>query len=121
MIRNFIVSKKEYFVLTAIYLICHGMMIVISGIWWDDWTLWTSSLDDLIDIALQTGSSPWSPLIRYLLMAIPNGGYRFVIFVLFLFCCLLFYQILLSIPLFQKKMPLVFLQFSLQFLLMMRE
>lgn len=101
MIKHLVSVKKYYVLLSLICLITHGLLLIISGVWWDDWTLWTSrSITELADISSQGGGDPLTPFIRYVFMCMPDGVYRIIIYILFWLSALLFYHILSHISLF---------------------
>lgn len=79
--------------LILIYILSHGLLCLISGQWWDDWCYMVDGFAHLKEDYFESGI----PLQAYNVMSvkwIPNGGYRFVVFFLFLLVGLLFYEIM---------------------------
>lgn len=84
-----------------IYFAAHWMLCVISGIWWDDWTLWFAS-EETIKKTFWSNGLPWEAYNLFSVMWIPNGGYRIVVFLMFLFGGIFLYKILLSFEWFNE-------------------
>lgn len=88
--------KRGIFKLIAIYFMSSFWLLFVSGQWWDDWGIWTNTLDGLRSMYLEAGS-PWSIINTTSVMWLPNWGYRVVVFLLYLITSLLFYEILCQI------------------------
>lgn len=99
---KFIKKNKSVFMLVFIYSISHWLLCVISGQWWDDWFLWTNSLE-AIKPKFQEAGSPWETYILFSVMWIPNWGYRIVVFLLFLVTGLVFYGTLIKMDFFSEE------------------
>lgn len=90
-------------VLIIIYAICHWLLCVISGQWWDDWGIWLYTLEEIKLMFQESAATPWTAYNLLSVMWIPNWGYRIVVFLLFLVTGLLFYGILHKIDFFTKE------------------
>ena len=101
--KNKTLSEYKYIVaLILIYFAAHGISCVISGIWWDDWTIWMSSSETIKNTFWSNGL-PWEAYNLFSVMWIPNNGYKIIVFLLFLLGGIFFYNILLTINLFNEK------------------
>ena len=86
-------NKKNIFWLALVYCLQQWTLVLITGQWWDDWTLWTSTADNMKQVFSETGI-PWEAYNLFSVMWIPNWGYRIVVFFLFMAAGLLFYMVL---------------------------
>lgn len=84
------------FILVLIYTLSHGMIMLISGVWWDDWTLWTNSAEQIQQTFWEAGV-PWEAWNLFSVMWLGEAGYRVAVFLLFGITGVLFYKILCSI------------------------
>ncbi len=94
--------KSRIFALAAIYILSHSMMCVISGIWWDDWTIWTYSSDTIKEMFRSAGV-PWEAYNLFSVMWLPYWGYRIIVFLEYLLGGIFLYKILESLDLFSDK------------------
>ena len=93
--------KKPYFVITIVYVLAHGFLLILNGCWWDDWTFMDHNLIYINQVAFQSGRPEWNILIP-LCWSLPNNG-RILIFVLYYFISIFVYNILNDSTFFNKK------------------
>ena len=95
-------TVRHICLLTAIFLFANWFLLVISGVWWDDWGLYSHNVENLHEWMRQQSL----PLEEYILRSVwwlPNGGYRVVVFFLFYFGSLLLYLTLRKTSVFSDK------------------
>ncbi len=88
--------------LAIIYTAAHFMLCLISGQWWDDWCYWINGPQQLVRSYTASGI----PVQAYYIISVmwlPNWGYRIVVFLLFLFVALIFYEILRQMDFFAEE------------------
>ncbi len=93
---------RHFIWLTVIYLVANWFLIVLSGIWWDDWAYYVHDVEWLHEIMRQSSL----PLEAYILRSVwwlPNGGYRIIVFFLFYFGSLLLYSTLRRTKIFTEE------------------
>lgn len=95
-IKYKIVGYKNILLLVILYIAAHWILPIMSGIWWDDWIIWTSNANTIKELFWEAGA-PWEAYNLFSVMWIPNKGYRVVVFILFFIGGLLFYKILANI------------------------
>lgn len=86
-------KKRELWILSLIYLLSHGFLIIISGRWWDDWCMVDQSYQALRNFAMEMGR-PSVIIIMSFAKWLPEPGYRIITFLLFYWCGLFLYRIL---------------------------
>lgn len=86
-------KKRELWILSLIYLLSHGFLIIISGRWWDDWCMVDQSYQALRNFAMEMGR-PSVLIIMSFAKWLPEPGYRIITFLLFYWCGLFLYRIL---------------------------
>ena len=99
-------DMKLYFVILVVYCLTHGFMLFLTGTFWDDWCYYLRDINQMKEIAMQTGRPEWSVLLPAV-WGLPFYGYRKISFILYLFDALLFYNILLKSEFFSKKESLL--------------
>ena len=95
------ITKSPYFIITAVYLLAHFFLLVLSGCWWDDWTFMSHNLNYVNLVASGSGRPEWNILIP-LCWSLTNNG-RILIFFLYLFDSYFVYNILKDSKLFSIK------------------
>lgn len=93
--------KTQLLILTCIYIVSQIMLCLISGIWWDDWFFFTNSHRAIMEHCIYFGY-PWEALNIFSVIWIPGGGYRIVVFLVYLATGLLFYEVLRNIDFFTE-------------------
>lgn len=99
-------DMKLYFVILVVYCLTHGFMLFLTGTFWDDWCYYLRDINQMKEIAMQTGRPEWSVLLPAV-WGLPFYGYRKISFILYLFDALLLYNILLKSEFFSKKESLL--------------
>lgn len=97
--------RNPYFIITAVYLLTHFFMLILSGCWWDDWTFMSHHLDYVNAVASQSGRPEWNILIPFC-WSLPNNG-RILIFFMYLIDSYCVYHILKGSDLFDEKSSLI--------------
>lgn len=90
--------------IVSVYVLTHFFMIILTGVWWDDWTFMFGNTDYINAVALESGRPEWRILIPFCLSLTNNG--RILIFFLYLCNSLFVYRILLYSDLFDEKASL---------------
>ncbi len=86
-------SKKKLCVLSIIYTMAHGFLLIASGRWWDDWAFYDVPKETVWTLSSQTGRPSMYYIMRFVeLMPVPV--YRILTFVMFWFCMMFLYHIL---------------------------
>ncbi len=80
-------NRKQLLLLSLISLASQGLLLVVSGRWWDDWCSVDQSFHTLYDMAMQMGR-PSVILTAGIAALLPESGYRYVTFLSFYFCML---------------------------------
>ena len=93
--------KNPYFMIVVVYLFTHFFMIVLSGVWWDDWTFMFGNTDYVNTVASESGRPEWKILIPFCLSLTNNG--RILIFFLYLCISIFVYRVLLYSDIFDEK------------------
>lgn len=91
--------KKALLILTGIYTASQILLCLISGIWWDDWFIFTHNADEIIEHCNYFGY-PWEAINFLTLTLLPAGTYRIVVFIVYLITGLVFYEIMRNIDVF---------------------
>ena len=93
--RYFIKNKKQrsLILLSLVYLASHGMLLIASGRWWDDWCFFNQPVEELKSWAMQLGRPSLIPIICFAKL-LPEFGYRIITFVMFYYCMLFLYKVL---------------------------
>ena len=92
-LKNITAKYKPCIFLLLTYILSQLNIVLITGQWWDDWTIWTSSASEIKSIFSENGL-PWEAYNLFSVMWIPHWGYRIIVFFLFLFAGLFYYLIL---------------------------
>ena len=86
-------KKKELLLFLLIYTCSQGMLLILSGRWWDDWCLYHQPFESLKSMAMQMGR-PSVILFIKLATILPEPCYRIITFIFGFFCVLFTYKIL---------------------------
>lgn len=86
-------KKRELIILSIIYVFTHGMLLILSGRWWDDWCMYNQSAEVMKEWALSAGRPSLFVYMEFA-KAIPEVGYRIITFFMFYFCTFFLYKIL---------------------------
>lgn len=92
---------KHVFWITVVYILSQGLLIFVSGIWWDDWGYVNKNWDYLLEVFLQS-SLPLQAYIDASLWLLPDGAYRILVFLYFYAGSLLVYAIIKKIDVFSS-------------------
>ncbi len=94
--------KKKIIWLIVIYTLSQLLLCFVSGQWWDDWGVWGKNTKDIINLWLEHGT-PTYIISFFSVMWIPNWGYRFVVFFLYLVDGILAFLIICESRFFSEK------------------
>ena len=86
-------TVKHICLLSVIFLFVNWFLLIISGVWWDDWAFYSRNVE-LVHEVMRQQSLPLEAYILRSVWWLPNGGYRVVVFLLFYFGSLLLYGVL---------------------------
>lgn len=80
------VFKKEessyLLLITIIYVLTHGFLIIATGRWWDDWVYADKNWEYLCEVMRQS-SIPLTAVLDGSLWLFPDGFYRVFVFAFF--------------------------------------
>ena len=93
---------RHIFWITIVYVFAQGFLLVVSGIWWDDWGFVNKDWDHLREVFLQSGI-PLQAYIDASLWFLPDGAYRILVFFYFYIGSLLVYAIMKKIDAFSSE------------------
>ena len=81
-----------------LYTLAHGLIVLNSGIFWDDWTLYNVEKSLIISHFTDAGF-PWTGYLHVFLLSLNNGilFYRLTVLLSFLLSALLLNSILKNI------------------------
>lgn len=96
------IVSSPYFIIFLVYLMCHGVMIFISGTFWDDLCYETHDYSRFKEIALGTGRPEWLFLIPFA-WSLPFNSYRIIVFLMYGLQAIIFYKILIKLSFFTEK------------------
>lgn len=96
-IKNNANTKRDIIVVSIIYFLSQGFLVVLTGTWWDEKNWFFSTYQQMWDISLQLGK-PSSYFIFSFLTIIPELCGRVLIFILFYLSALGVYIIFNQIP-----------------------
>ena len=85
--------------ITIVYVLTQGFLLIVSGIWWDDWLSRTRDWEAHLESALQQGL-PLRACIHASLWFLPEGAYRILVFFYYYVGSLLVYTIMKKIDAF---------------------
>ncbi len=86
-------KKRDFIILSIIYILSQGFLLIVSGRWWDDWCLYNESDVALRQFALELGRPSIIPIYKTMKL-LPEPGYRWITFLLFYFSMISIYKIL---------------------------
>lgn len=101
-----LIEMKPYLIIFTIYFLAHWFMLVLTGIFWDDWCYSLRDINQIKEVALQTGRPEWA-FILPAVWGLPCYGYRKITFFLYLLGAMLFYNILKKSHLFSENESLL--------------
>lgn len=90
---------RHIFWITIVYILSQWFLLVVSGIWWDDWVYVNKNWDFLYETRLKY-SAPLSAYTTAALWILPDGAYRWLVFLYFYVGSVLVYIILNKIDIF---------------------
>lgn len=93
---------KYIFWITMVYVFAQGLLLIVSGIWWDDWGFVNKDWEYLRDFFLQS-SIPLQSYIDASLWLLPDGAYRILVFFYFYIGSFLVYTIMKKIDVFSSE------------------
>ena len=86
------IKKSHVIIIAVIYMFTQGLLLLISGIWWDDWCWRDCQPELLLRIALSAGR-PSIFFIEGFLNLLPLWACRMITFIVYFFITLLLYGI----------------------------
>ena len=86
-------KRKELIVLSAIYLLSQGFLLIMSGRWWDDWCFYELPFWSLKNFAMQMGRPSVIAIIEFVSL-FPYSFYRIFTFLMFYASMIFLYRIL---------------------------
>ena len=92
---------NPYFMISAVYVMAHSFLLILSGCWWDDWTFMTHNVNYVAVVAEQSGRPEWKLLVPFC-WSLPNNG-RILIYFLYLGISLFVYRMLKETELFSEE------------------
>lgn len=95
-------TSKHIFWITLVYIFSQGLLLFVSGLWWDDWGYINKNWDYLLEVFLQS-SLPLQAYIDASLWLLPDGAYRILVFLYFYVGSLLVYAIMKKIDTFSAQ------------------
>ena len=84
---------KELIVITIVFFVSQGFLLVVSGRWWDDWVFYLQE-DYALKLMSHNMGRPSLIFIIEFLKLFPEPFYRYLTFIMYFYCSLLFYRIL---------------------------
>lgn len=87
------INYKNLMLLSLIYLLSQGMLLLVTGRWWDDWVFYKLPYSSLCDEAMQLGRPSLIFIIEFAGL-FSEPGYRVITFFMFYFCMLFLYNVL---------------------------
>lgn len=86
-------KKKELLIISMIYFLAHGFLLIASGRWWDDWCVFEQPFWTLKNFAMEMGR-PSFIIEMTLAKILPESGYRIITFFMYFGCCFFLYRVL---------------------------
>lgn len=80
MIAELRMNRKHILRLTFLYVLSQGLILVVSGLWFDDWCIINLSDAGLKQWSLEMGKPEFYPIVSFIIM-MPNIVYKLIIFV----------------------------------------
>ncbi|MGN0471569.1 MAG: hypothetical protein ACI4F8_01860 [Lachnospiraceae bacterium] len=74
--------RKLVIALFCVYCMTQGLLLVVSGRWWDDWSVYMQTSDQIHDLAYSAGR-PSLYFIYTFANMVPEPTYRFITFFMF--------------------------------------
>ena len=89
------ILKSDLFIVTVVYSVAHGLMVLNNGVFWDDWAVFNQTPETLLGYIRQRDGLFLRYLIHFpLLSDFGVAIIRIIIFLSYLIATLLFYNIL---------------------------
>lgn len=113
---EFFKKYRAIFITMFLYSLAHGYILLMNGIYWDDWTLYDVESEAIVETFQRTGTI-WVGYFHSFLLSFENGiwFYRIIVFISFLFAGLFLNQILSNIreisPFSKLTIVLIFMLF----------
>lgn len=97
-------KENIYYICTLIIIniVCHGFIMLMTGVFWDDWSFVDKNYNIVLNQFLQSGQIQKIPLIL-LMWKLPSYCYRIIIWVIYTLTSILFYYILKKSGLFTDR------------------
>lgn len=89
--------KKSLAIISIVYLMSQGFILVLTGTWWDEKTWFFSTYEQMWNVALQLGK-PSSFFVIAFLTAIPEFVGRILIFIFFYLSAIIMYFLYRELP-----------------------
>ena len=86
-------NMKYVMRIILVYLFSQGFLLIVTGMWWDDWDYANKSWDYLYE-SFRQSSLPLRAYIQASLWFLPDGAYRILVFIYFLLGAFLLFNIL---------------------------
>lgn len=100
------IEKKDIIrnlvIISVIYLLTHGFMLVLTGTWWDEKTWFFCSKEKMWEVSLQLGK-PSTYFLMLFIRTIPEWLGRILIFILYYLTSLGIYIIYRQLPFIDNK------------------
>ena len=110
---NHLKHLPPYFLIAAVALLCHGLLLLNDGTYWDDWLLKSylveSNWDALHDMATEMGLPILAHFFWTLTLTGLLGFYKFIAFLSILFSAFLVYRLALQFNWFTRPIRLQWL------------
>lgn len=88
---------KSLIIISIVYLLSQGFILVLTGTWWDEKTWFFSSKEKMWDISLQLGK-PSTYYLMSFIISVPEVVGRFLIFIMYYLGTIGIYVIYRQIP-----------------------
>ncbi len=85
--------RNEFIALSLIYFMAQGLLLVVSGRWWDSWVISNLSLQGLYDFSMELGRPSLIMTLGFAKL-VPEWGYRWITFLMMYFCVFFAYMII---------------------------
>jgi len=85
---------KHFILLSLVYILSQGMLLVVSGRWWDDWVFYNQSWTALKEMGLEMGRPSLIIIMRFISI-LPESGYRIITFFM-IYASMLFTYVVLK-------------------------
>ena len=93
---------RHIFWITIVYVLAQGLLLIVSGLWWDDWVVESMDWGDRIAHAIRQGV-PLRAYINASLRFLPDDTGKILVFIYFYIGSLLAYTIMKKIDAFSSE------------------